>query len=192
MNWLLKSLLIVFCFFISHNSSCQEFNYARLSVIYGGNLPFNFISIDDYKNGIRIDNGTVLGITLADSNQVGATLEGFTLRFRSFNAQANIEGDVYNLPLNAIQIEATNNIGLPPAAATIYTGLQDLAIAWVDLVQYTQNPVTPPDFNDLDWANHQINISYECGIGNGTLLGYPGDYYTVEIELELIPTGPGF
>ncbi len=191
MNWLLKSILIIYCLFLWNNSSCQ-FNSARLSVIYGGNLPFNFNSIDDYKNGIQINNGTILGITMVDNNVLGATLEGFTLRFRSFNAQANIEGDVFNLPLNSIQLEATNNIGLPPAATTIYTGLQDLTIAWIDLVQYTQNPVTPPDFNNLDWANHQINISYECGIANGTLLGYPGDYYTVEIELELIPTGPGF
>ncbi len=182
--------LFFFCLAFLSNKG-QEYNYARLSVLYGGDIPFNFKSINTFKNGIRINNGTVLGITLVDSNQVAATLEGFILRFRSFNAQANIESNSYNLPLNTIQVEATNNLGLP-APNSNYTGLQDLTTNWVNLIQYTQNPVSPPDFSNLNWTNHQINISYECGISNESLLGKPPDYYTVEIEFELIPTGPGF
>lgn len=169
----------------------QEYNQARLSVLYGNSISFNFRSIKNYSDGIRLDNATLLGITMADSNNVAATLEGFTLRFRSFNSQANIEGSSGNLPLNTIQVEASNNMGLP-APNAFYTGLQDLSIAWIDLVQYIQNPVSPPDFNMLDWANHQLSLSYECGIANGSLLGSSSDYYTVEIELELIPIGPGF
>lgn len=184
-------IITVLLCFIFYNGYSQDYNSARLTILYGGDIPFNFRSIDDYKNGIRISNGTVLGITLVDNNQPAATLEGFTLNFRSFNAQANIEGDNDNLNLNTIQVEATNNIGLPAPDAN-YTGLQDLTAGWVSLIDYTQNPVTPPDFNNLNWVNHQINISYECGKANGSLLGKPADYYTVEIEFEIIPTGPGF
>ncbi len=190
MKWFYRIILlscVLFCFF---KANAQEYNYARLSVLYGGNIPFNFKTIDNFKNGIRIDNGTVIGVSLVDSNQVGATLEGFTIRFRSFNSQANIEGSSNNLPLSYIQVEASNNIGLPAPDAN-YTGLQTLTTNWVNVVEYTQNPVTPPDFINLDWANHQINISYECGVAN-SLLGEPADYYSVEIEIELIPTGPGF
>jgi hypothetical protein len=186
------SKIIFFSFFLLsfNNAFSQEYNYARLSVLYGGNIPFNFKTIDNFKDGIRIDNGTILGVTMVDSNQVGATLEGFILRFRSFNAQASVEGSVYNLPLSTIQVEATNNLGLPAPNAN-YTGLQSLTTNWVNLVEYTQNPVSPPDFSNLDWANHQIKLSYECGVAT-SLLGEEADYYTVEIEIELIPTGLGF
>ncbi len=182
---LLSSFLIFF--FIGE---AQEYNYARLSIIYGGDIPFNFKTIENYKNGIRIDEGTIIGITLVDSNQVGHDLEGFDLRFRSFNAQANIEGTNGNLPLSTIQVEASNNLGLPAPDAN-YKGLQSLSTSWVNLVEYTQNPVDPPDFNNLDWANHQIKVSYECGVAT-SLLGAASDYYSVEIEIELVPTGPGF
>lgn len=183
-------LLLSFFVFIFFNGKAQEYNHARLSVIYGGDIPFNFKSIDNYKNGIRIDEGTIIGVTLADSNQAGAILEGFDLRFRSFNAQANIDGTNGSLPLSTIQVEASNNIGLPAPDAN-YKGLQFLSASWVNLVEYKQNPVSPPDFINLDWANHQIKISYECGVAN-SLLGVMSDYYSVEIEIELVPVGPGF
>ncbi len=181
-------LIILFLFFLVNNSYSQEYNYARLTVIYGADIPFNFRSINNYKNGITITNGTVLGITLADSNQAGVSLEGFDLRFRSFNSQANIEGSVYDIPLSTIELEASNNIGL---GAATYTGLKELSTSWTNLVEYTQNPINPPAFSDLIWSNHQVNISYSCGVTN-TLLGEESDYYSVEIEIELIPTGPGF
>lgn len=188
-----KAITTVFLFVLIFSSLkvySQEYNYARLSVLYGGNIPFNFKSIDNFKDGIRVENGTIIGVSMVDSNQVGADLEGFILRFRSFNAQSSIEGSVFSLPLSSIQVEAANNIGLPAPNAT-YTGLQSLTTTWVNLVEFTQNPVSPPDFTNLDWANHQIKLSYECGVAT-SLLGEEADYYTVEIEIELIPTGPGF
>ena len=67
----------------------QEWNSARLTVLSGSSIPFNFNSIDKFKKGIEISNGTRLGITLADSSKVGHTLEGFVLNFRAFNNQGN-------------------------------------------------------------------------------------------------------
>ncbi len=167
----------------------QEWNYARLSVLYGGNIPFNFNTMDKLKNGIEIINGTVIGITLADSNQVGHDLEGFDLNFRSFNGQPSIRGDVYTLDLNRIRIKAENETGLAPGVSS---GYQDLSTGWTTLFSYTDIP-----WSDLVWANHQLSIAYECGKpvadgGNGSLLGEPADYYVVEVEFELVPTGPGF
>ena len=190
MSGFVKLIFSCGIFFLYSTLNAQEYNHARLSIIYGGSIPFNFKTIDNYQNGIRINEGTIIGISLADSNQVGATLEGFNLRFRSFNSQANIEGAVHNLPLSTIQVEAQNNLGLPAPNAN-YLGLQSLTSSWVNLVEYTQNPISPPDFINLNWANHQIKLSYECGVSS-SLLGEPSDYYSVEIEIELIPTGPGF
>lgn len=167
----------------------QEYNYARLSLIYGSNIPFNFNSMEKIEGGIEVDEGTILGISLADSNQVGTDLQGFELRFRSFNGQALIQGDADDLPLDRIRVRAENNLGL---GSGISFGYQDLDVGWTTLFSYTSIP-----FNDLTWDTHQLTISYECGKpvsegGNGSLLGEVADFYTVEIELEILPTGPGF
>jgi len=165
----------------------QDFNYARLVVVYGNNIPFNFNSIENFKDGIRIEDGTILGITMVDSVANLPTVHGFDLQFRTFNGKAVIEGSGANsLPLNTIEVEATDFSGLGGAT---YSGLQPLSPGWINLVQYT-DPAAPP-FNDLNYSTHQIRISYECGI-NTSLLGEVSDYYNVEIEFELIPTGPGF
>jgi len=181
------------CFFFALASTSQvmgqEWNYARLSLLYGGSIPFNFNSIQKYNEGIEIIDGTILGITLADSNQVGHDLEGFDLNFRTFNGQATIKGSVDDLALDRIRVRAESNIGL--GSGTSF-GYQDLAATWSTLFSYTNIP-----FTNLTWDTHQLGLSYECGKpvsegGNGTLLGATPDYYTVEIEVELVPTGPGF
>ena len=168
-------------------SYAQEYNYARLVVIYGGNIPFHFNTIDDYKNGIRIEDGTYIGITMVDSVANSPTVQGFDLRFRSFNGQGTIDGSGGNfLPLNSIEVEATDLGGL---GAANFTGLQELMTGWINLVEYT-DPVWPP-FTDLNYTTSQVKISYQCGIVT-SLLGQKADYYNIEIEFELIPTGPGF
>ncbi|MCU0362276.1 MAG: hypothetical protein MUE32_02870 [Bacteroidales bacterium] len=186
----IKTVTALILFLISTSwVSSQEWNSARLTVLYGSSIPFNFNSIEKIRNGIEIITGTQIGISMADSNQVGHDLEGFDLNFRSFNGQANIRGDVYTLPLNRIRVRAENSLGL---GAGLSTGYQDLTTGWTTLFSYTNAAWT-----DLTWQNHQLVISYECGKpvadgGNGSLLGEEPDYYNVEIEFELVPTGPGF
>jgi len=185
----MKNLFLTLVSFVVLYSASfgQEYNYARLVVIYGGQIPFHFNSIDEYKNGIRIEDGTIIGVTMVDSVANVPTVMGFDLRFRSFNGQASIDGSSGNfLPLSTLELEAIDFGGLGGA---LYTGLQPLTAGWINLVQYT-DPISPP-FNDLNYNTHQVKISYECGV-NVSLLGEVSDYYNVEIEFELIPTGPGF
>jgi len=167
----------------------QEWNYARLNVLYGSNLPFNFSNMAKIKKGIEVQTGTRFGVSLADSSRVGHVLQGFVLYFRAFNNQANIKGDVNVLPLNKIRVKAENVTGLESGYSY---GYQDLSTDWLPLFSYTNT-----NWVDLNWANNQLNISYECGKpvsegGNGSLLGEEPDFYNIEIEFELVPTGPGF
>lgn len=176
-------------FFSTHEVRGQEWNYARLSTLYGGNIPFNFNTIQKYTNGIEILEGTILGITLADSNQLGHDLEGFDIYFSTFNGQGTIKGAASDLPLDRIRVKAENYLGL---GSGVSLGYQDLSATSTTIFSYTSIP-----FSDLTWDTHQLAISYECGKpvasgGNGSLLGESPDYYTVEIEVELIPTGAGF
>jgi hypothetical protein len=167
----------------------QEWNSARLVILYGGNAVFNFNSLEKIKNGIEINNATQIGISLADSNQPGHDLQGFDLQFRSFNGATEIRGEAYALTLDRVRVKAENSLNL---GAGISSGFVDLDVGWQTLFSYTNIA-----FTDLSWDMHQLYLSYDCGIpvssgGNGSLLGEPGDYYTIEIEVELVPTGPGF
>jgi hypothetical protein len=180
--------ILVFLFF-SGKIISQEWNSARLVLLYGSNITFNFNSINKFTNGIELANATQLGISLYDSNQPGHDLEGFDLNIRSFNGAVNIKGDVYNLPLNQVRVKAENALGL---GAGTSAGYLELSSGWTTLFSYTN-----ASFSNLTWDQHQLYISYDCGVpvssgGNGPLLGIPADFYTVEVEIELVPTGPGF
>ena len=181
--------VIVLIFFVVPGCYSQEWNTARISVLNGGSIPITFNSLEKLKKGIEILSGTKFGITLGSNHIVDHDLTGFVLNFRAFNSQANLRGDFYTLPLNTIRVKAENVVGLESGNSL---GYMDLASDWTPLFTY-ENLI----WTDLTWATHQLNISYECGKpesegGNGALLGENPDYYTVEIEFELIPTGPGF
>lgn len=185
-------LIFLLIFNLTGTAYSQEWNYARLVLIYGGNIPFNFNSIQKYTTGIEIDEGTIVGITLADSNQIGHDLTGFDLNVRAFNGATEILGDANNIDLDAIRVRAANYLGFGVGFTS--NGYQDLASGWTTLCTYTD---PNPAFTDLVWDTHQLVVSYECGFpvasgGNGSLLGEPPDFYRVEIELDLVPTGPGF
>jgi len=182
-------ILLVFMLINCQKGLSQEWNSARLTVLYGSSIPFNFNSLDKFKKGIEVLSGTQFGISMADSSKVGHTLEGFVLNFRSFNSQPNIKGDVFTLPLNKLRVKAESAMGLETGVSG---GYMDLTTDWVPLFTYTSRPWT-----NLNWANDQLRVSFECGKpvvegGNGTLLGAESDYYNVEVEFELVPTGPGF
>lgn len=167
----------------------QEWNTARLSVLYGSNIPFDFSNMNRIRKGIEVQTGTRFGISMADSSVIGHKLEGFVLYCRAFNNQTEIKGETGSLPLNKIRIKAENVIGLESGHSY---GYQDLAADWVPIFSYTNTSWT-----NLTWANNQLNISYECGKpalggGNGSLMGENPDFYNIEIEFELVPTGPGF
>ncbi len=155
-------------------------NTARLTTIIGSHIEFNFNSIDKYRNGIRITDGTTLGISMQDLT--GGTLIGWHIDVQSFLSQPNIQGSGGNtIPLDVVQIEATDANG--NLATATFNGLQDLSIAPGFELMHTTDPAHIP----ADANTHQINLSYECGIANGSLLGTTADYYTVEIEIILIP-----
>ena len=167
----------------------QEWNSARITVLNGGNIPFVFNTLDRFRKGIELNNASKFGITLSTNNVPGHELTGFQLNFRSFNMQPAIQGEVYSIPLDRIRVKAENALGLETGLSQGYVSLNT---GWMPLFSY-ENLL----WTDLRWNTHQINISYECGKpvdmgGNGVLLGESPDYYVVEIEFEIIPTGTGF
>lgn len=169
----------VFLVFFGLSGLAQD-NVARLTTIIGSHIEFNFNSLDDYNNGIRIQDGTTLGITMSEI--APAVLTGWHIDVQSFMGAPTIDGaGGSTLPLNTIQVEATDANG--NLATATFTGLQDLAITPGATLMSTVDPAHIP----ADPNTHQINLSYECGIANGSLLGQTADYYTIEVEVILIP-----
>ena len=178
----------------------------KLVVLSGGNVTFNFNSIAKYTNGIRIDNGTILGITLQDINTdpvptPGSTIDGFELYFST--TAANIDGEAGTfLPLDKIQVEATNVLGL---AGGTYFGLQDLitgnsgvpptAPTGTKLMEYDDPAIPLPAGAGvmLSAITQQVGISYECGrtaANNFLNEGPPSSVsgtYVVDIEFWIWP-----
>jgi hypothetical protein len=167
----------------------QEYNSARLTVLYGSTIPFNFNTLERIKNGIEIVNGTKFGVTLTDNGVAGTALKGFQLNFGTFNNQVKVKGDVHEMNLDKIRVKAENALGLGAGTSEDY---QTLTSSPVRLFTYIKDPWIAP-VDNLKWDSHQLNISYECGKEPGhSLMGEPADYYYVEIEFELIPIGDGF
>lgn len=192
-NYSCRLWFIILFILISGTASSQYLNSARLVLIYGSNIPFNFNSIKRYTEGIEIEEGTILGVSLSDSTAaLPEDLRGFELYMRAFNGATEILGDAYSLDLDAIRIKAEDHQGF--ALGLNSDPYQDLASVWTRICYYEDlNPV----FTNLSWKFDQLVISYECGKpvadgGNGALLGEAPDFYRVEVELELVPTGLGF
>lgn len=180
---MLKPPLLIILVIIFASQSLKvvgQDNTARLTTLIGSHIEFNFNSIDKYRNGIRVTDGTTLGISMEDLT--GGTLTGWHIDVQSFLSQPTIDGGGGNsLPLNVIQIEATDASGNLGTAS--FNGLQDLSIAPGNELMSTTDPAHIP----ANANTHQINLSYECGIANGSLLGSTADYYTIEVEIILIP-----
>ena len=174
------SIRLFFVLLVCCGNLRAQDNVARLTTIIGSHIEFNFNSIDNYTNGIRIDDGTTLGITM--SAIAPSILTGWHIDMQAFSGATSIDGDGGAiLPLNTIQIEATDANGNLSGAT--FNGLQDLAVAPGATLMSTIDPAHLP----ADPNTHQINISYECGIANGSLLGAVSSFYSVNVDIIFIP-----
>lgn len=155
-------------------------NYARLTVLIGSHIEFNFNSLDKYNSGMQITDGTTLGVAIGEI--APAVMTGWHLDVQTWMGATDLTGSTgATLPSETIQIMATDANG--NLGTAIFTGLQDLTAAGATLMSTNDLADVPADPN-----THQINITYECGMtAANNLLGATADYYTIEVEFILIP-----
>ena len=173
-------LSILFSLLVSSLSIVGQDNVARLTVLIGSHIEFNFNSLQRYENGIQIPDGTTFGITMVDLT--AGTLTGWHIDAQTYLGAVDLVGAAGNtLPSETIQIEATDangNLG----GATFF-GLQDLSPVGATLMETNDPAHIPANPN-----TPQVNISYECGmLPTNNLMGAPSDYYFIEVEFILIP-----
>lgn len=177
MRVLVVGILFVVCF--AQKAKAQD-NYARLTVLIGSHIEFNFNSLDKYASGIQIPDGTTLGVAIGEI--APAVMTGWHLDVQTFLGATDLVGSTgATLPSETIQIEATDANG--NLGTAIFAGQIDLTAAGGTLMSTNDLTDIPADPN-----THQINITYDCGTTPATnLLGATADYYTIEVEFILIP-----
>ena len=133
----MTKLALLTAFFCYTVIGFSQDNIARLTVLIGAHIEFNFNTLDHYNNGIRIEDGTTIGITMSEISP--AVLTGWHIDMQTFMGELTINGSGGNtLPLNAVQVEATDANG--NLAAATFTGLQDLSVAPGVLLMSTVDP----------------------------------------------------
>ena len=183
-NNYMRFILLSFFFLLFSDVSIAQSNSARLVVLQGGRVSFNFIRLNQYVDGIELEDRTILGIEVTDLT--ASTLTGWRVEFQSVSGQTVINGENGNtLPLNYIEIRAENNLGLSPSTTTVFndgTGdYQSLQSSGTSLIRTTDNALL-----NTNVSSHQIRLDYRCGEGR-SLLGEESDYYTVEVDFILMP-----
>lgn len=168
-------------------SSLFAQNTATLSVLSGGNVQFNFLKYNDYLNGLVLNDATVLGISVTENG--GPAINGFHIEVSTVEDQFYGGGIVpRTLPLNSVQVEAENLLGLPGGAENVYA-------APTDLTQYTVSPPfnvnptimthLPAVWADTDYTTHQITLTYTAGVTSG-YLSEEEDMYIVNMYIDLV------
>ncbi len=178
----LKNILLFQALMLLSWSTLAQDNVARLTLLIGSHIEFNFNSIADYQNGKQITNGSTIGVTMSEI--LPAVLTGWHIDVQTFLGATDFtdnSGGGVLLPSETIQIEATDASGNLGTAT--FTGLQDLSAGGATLMSTNDLAHVPANPN-----THQINLSYECGMTvANNLLGTNGGYYTIEVEVILIP-----
>ena len=171
---------------VKPNVLAQDQNTARISIITGSNVSFNFSTIAKIKTGYTLTDYTTLGISLTSLYVPGHDLQGFELYFSS-NGSPNLQGEVHTIPLSKLSVSAVKLNGLV-AGVSVSEGYKTLTAGNVKLFSYTIAPAVWTLADDLVGQTDQLSISYQCS----PLLGEESDYFNVEIAFELWPIGAGF
>jgi hypothetical protein len=181
-----------------------DYNSARISILSGGVIEFNFLNINDYKNGITLTNKTVLGISICNCDSefgadpvAGSSITGWDLYFDTDDAVIQGSNPANTLPLCFIEAEADVRAGM---VGVLFNGRQPLNNEGLPPLPLASEDVAPLTIPDRFWTTDQLNISYylavpptnaDCdGIGQFfPLIDSPvsGDYYTVSVSFTLVP-----
>lgn len=161
----------------------------RIALYGGGNINFVFNTMKSYNTGITYSNWTTLGIEIKDD----PTPPDYT-KWELLVSASDPDGDgeltgtipANTLPFDVIRIRAHIFQGCPschiinPSAVP----LSKVPTVLVDGSALGGPSQIPPN---LDVANDQIQLSYECGVDTKILSLSPvADYYSDDIFIDLI------
>lgn len=179
-----------------------DYNSARISILSGGNVEFNFLNLNDYKAGKTLTNKTVLGISICDCNSTAGAdpiansgITGWDLYFDTDDTEFVGSDPANTLDLCFLEAQATIRNGL---VGIITNGFQVLDQEGSPPLPLASEDVNPAIIAAKVWSTDQLNITYRfasefnvsCLPGQAfPLINSPvvGDYYTVTVSFTLVP-----
>jgi hypothetical protein len=187
-----------------------DFNQARISIIAGGNIEFNFGNIQQYSSGLSLTNATILGITICDCPSEGggsadpvanSTLDGWELYFDTDDANFTGQDPANTLPLCILEAEATPRVGM---VGVNFNGRQPLGVQPTTAMPLADESTVLPATPSRVWTTDQMFITYFCGVPptnadclaagqNFPFINDPplADYYTATVSFTLVPLFSG-
>lgn len=187
------------CLFYNITGLYGQGNSARLVILKGGNISFNFNTIANYKNGISILGGTILGVEITEDGPA-PVIDGWKLAFNATTNQIYGEDGVTFLDLTAIQCLATISNDLNDPGNAVSMGVKDLGnVAIGPTIAAPPAAAATLMHSDAtiignvpsDIVNDKISIEYRCGMGAVSMLGKTPNHYSVTIEFWLWPQCAG-
>lgn len=190
--------LIVVLFFSFHQSNlfaqCPPLSNGcvRITIYGGGDVEFIFNSINDYNNGITLNNWSLIGIGITEP---AANYNGWTVSVSAQDADGDgaLNGSIgaNTILLSDIQVRATP-VGACPSC-------NFLGSLWVNLVGQPAStvivnsssdpacPCPPGILTTLVPATNQINISYRCGVVPAkSMMSRPADFYSDNLYFDIV------
>lgn len=168
--------IFLICYLLCFVSTFSQDNTARLVTIIGSQLTFNFNSISKHSTGITKTNHTRFGVEFTDLTGGASGVTQWKITASPAAGYASLNGNGTNtLNMNVLETQATDaNGGL---LGSSFSGWQILGSGNA-LVTSSTIPANP--------NNHQIDISYRCGVTN-SVFDSTSDYYEIEIDFILSP-----
>lgn len=180
-----------------------DYNSARISMISGGSLEFNFLNLTHYQNGITKANNTVIGINICNCASSGidanSNITGWDLYMDTDDTEFVGSNPANTLPLCFLEAEATVRSGL--AGVNGVNTRQPLVTYDGTATALASDPIGGGTITDLTWNADQLNITYYLGVlpTNAICAAIPRtfpiindgavvpDYYSASISFTLVP-----
>ena len=175
---MIRFFLFICCSFLFLSNYSQANNDARMVTIIGSQENFNFNTITKYKTGITKLRRTRLGLDFSN-DAVAYTNWQLTVELQDLGGgvyQSTIDSDdpLSSLSINAIEVKAED------ANANITGVFSDWQVLAHGIVLLTSSTIP------ANATNHQVDISYRCGITN-TVFGSSSGYYEIDLNFVISP-----
>ena len=162
-----KKTCLIFILLLSF-SFCFSQNSARVSVVRGARLIFNFESMDNIQNGRTLGSAPT-GFTELELYYKHATINGWNLYVEA--TTANLEGDY-----NAVNINLS--------AINLHVYIDGVFSTTVSLGDVSPILIGQRNGDYTAGGTHTVTISYDCGLA-GELIGLETNTFRTDMNFTL-------
>jgi hypothetical protein len=169
----IKKIALLFLAFLLNLICMGQNTTARITILNGTQIVFNFSLLSKIENGITLNEWTQLRIAYTDTTDLGAEGTGWELDVRSNDSYLVSEyGSVTSFLPSFIDVTTT------------YTGDGDVSVVTKKVLSSTDSEIASQSAGSTINVNGIITISYSCGTG-GELMQYETNVFYTDLVFTL-------